>query len=46
MPPVPALPTVPGPGQTKLSFDGPRITLKKLEKLAKPVYKVLPHVAR
>ena len=45
MPPVPALPTVQGPGQAKLSFDGPRITLKKPGKPAKSVYKVPPHVS-
>jgi hypothetical protein len=46
MPPIPALPTVSEPGQTRLSFNGPGITLKKLGKPAKPVYKVPPHVAR
>jgi hypothetical protein len=46
MPPIPALPTVPEPGQTRLLFNGPGITLKKPGKPAKSVYKVPPHVAR
>jgi len=40
MPPIPPIPTVPEPGQTTLSFNGPRIMLKKPGKPAKPVQKV------
>jgi hypothetical protein len=46
MPPIPAIPAVPEPGQTTLSFHGPRITLKKPGNVAKPVQKVPPKLNR
>jgi hypothetical protein len=40
MPPIPPIPTVPEPGQTKLSFNGPQILLKKPGKPPLSVHKV------
>jgi len=45
IPLVPALLIVSESGQTRPSFNGPGITLKKPRKPARPVYKVLPYVA-
>jgi hypothetical protein len=41
MPPIPPIPTVPKPRQTKLSFNGLQILLKKPGKPPLSVYKVL-----
>jgi hypothetical protein len=46
MPPILAIPTVPEPGQTTISFNGLSIPFKKPRKPAKPVYKVPPYVGR
>jgi hypothetical protein len=46
MPPVPAIPIALEAGQTRLSFNSPSIIFKKPGKLANPVYKVPPHLAR